>query len=163
MSDVVIVGTDTGAGKTTLALLWMAAFSNDYDYWKPVETGESDSELVARLVPSARVHPPMARYRDAVAPALAARRAAVCPPTVADIHTSLPNTNAARDAATTPRKPHHLIIETFGSVMSPLNDDELQVRLASVGVKCALRGGGIRFSPHCYNTEEQISTAVDAI
>jgi dethiobiotin synthetase len=69
MSDIILVGTDTGAGKTTVALLWMAACGEHYDYWKPVESGDSDTKLVERLVPSARVHPPMARYRDAVAPA----------------------------------------------------------------------------------------------
>ena len=43
MNDLLIVGTDTAAGKTTLALLWMAAFSGEYEYWKPLETGDSDS------------------------------------------------------------------------------------------------------------------------
>ena len=37
MSDLIILGTDTDAGKTTFALLWLAAFG-EYGYWKPVET-----------------------------------------------------------------------------------------------------------------------------
>ena len=55
MSDLIILGTDTDAGKTTFALLWMAAFADEYDYWKPLETGESDSATVRRLVPGAVV------------------------------------------------------------------------------------------------------------
>jgi selenocysteine lyase/cysteine desulfurase len=41
--------------------------------------------------------------------------------------------------------------------------DELHVQLTAAGVRCAVRGGGIRFSPHCYNTEEDISTALGAM
>jgi adenosylmethionine-8-amino-7-oxononanoate aminotransferase len=133
MSDVIVVGTDTGAGKTTLALLWMASFGKDYDYWKPVETGESDSELVTRLVPTARVHPPLARYHEAVAPALAARRAGIRPPTVADIVSARPTADDTNPKRERGRESfdgtRHLLIETFGSPMSPLNNHELQVRL----------------------------------
>ena len=53
MANLLILGTDTDAGKTTFALLWLAAFSDQYAYWKPVETGPSDTELVRRLVPGA--------------------------------------------------------------------------------------------------------------
>jgi selenocysteine lyase/cysteine desulfurase len=31
------------------------------------------------------------------------------------------------------------------------------------GVVCALRGGGIRFSPHFYNTFEEIDRALELI
>ena len=74
MTDFLVLGTDTDAGKTTFALLWLAAFSNHNGYWKPIETGDSDTESVRRLVPTATVHPPLARFTDPVAPPLAARR-----------------------------------------------------------------------------------------
>src|SRR5438270_645214 len=61
MTDLLILGTDTDAGKTTFALLWLAAFSQEYEYWKPVETGDSDTERVRQLVPAAGVHAPLAR------------------------------------------------------------------------------------------------------
>jgi adenosylmethionine-8-amino-7-oxononanoate aminotransferase len=132
MSDVIIVGTDTGAGKTTLALLWMAAFADYYDYWKPVETGESDTNLVERLVPFARTHPPTARYRDPVAPALAARRMGARAATAAEIVAARPQELGSG---------RHLLIETFGSVLSPLNDDELQAQLiARLGLPVILVG-----------------------
>src|SRR5205823_8280622 len=75
MTDLVILGTDTDAGKTTFALLWLAAFGEDYEYWKPVEAGPSDSELIKRLLPHAEVHSPVKRLAEAVAPPLAARHA----------------------------------------------------------------------------------------
>ena len=74
MSDAIVLGTETDAGKTTFSLLWMTAFPKDFAYWKPLETGPSDTETVERLVPEARVHPPLARFRDAVAPEVAAER-----------------------------------------------------------------------------------------
>src|SRR5271166_5318761 len=74
MTDVLIAGTDTDEGKTALALLWLAAHLEDYEYWKPLETGDSDSELVRRCVPGATVHQPLARFEAPVAPLLAARQ-----------------------------------------------------------------------------------------
>ena len=49
MRDLVILGTDTDAGKTTFALLWLTAFSKQFAYWKPLETGPSDTESVRGL------------------------------------------------------------------------------------------------------------------
>ena len=118
MADLIILGTDTDAGKTTFALLWMSAFAGDYGYWKPVETGPSDSENVHRLFPGAHVHPPVQRFDEPVAPSLAARQsgATVWP--------------AQRLAAARPSETGKLLlIETFGSPFSPLNDDELQIEL----------------------------------
>ena len=39
----------------------------------------------------------------------------------------------------------------------------LHDRLTAVGVKCAVRAGGIRFSPHSYNTVDEIDTAIAAL
>lgn len=41
--------------------------------------------------------------------------------------------------------------------------EDLHARLAAVGVRCAVRNGGIRFSPHFYNTEDEVDRAVAAI
>jgi adenosylmethionine---8-amino-7-oxononanoate aminotransferase len=120
MSDLLILGTDTDAGKTTFALLCLAAFPDRFEYWKPVETGESDSERVRRLVPGAVVHPPVARFDAPVAPPLAARQEGR---TVPLAHAIV----AARPKPTQPGR--HLLIETFGSPFSPLNERELQLGL----------------------------------
>ena len=56
MTDVLILGTDTDAGKTALSVLWLAELADDYEYWKPLETGNSDSQRVRQCVPGAYVH-----------------------------------------------------------------------------------------------------------
>ena len=117
MRDVVIVGTDTDAGKTTFALLFMAAFADRFAYWKPVETGDSDTEKVRQLVPGATVFDPVARFIEPVAPPLAAKRAGRAMPTPKDVAERKPVSSLP------------LVIETFGSPMSPFTDDELQIEL----------------------------------
>jgi adenosylmethionine-8-amino-7-oxononanoate aminotransferase len=120
MIDFLILGTDTDAGKTTFALLWLAAFADRYEYWKPIETGDSDTERVRNLVPAARIHTPLLRFRPAVAPLLAARMRGQ----------TIPTSSAIAAAKPSPGDPvRHLVIETFGSPLSPLNDTELQVEL----------------------------------
>jgi adenosylmethionine-8-amino-7-oxononanoate aminotransferase len=120
MNDFIILGTDTDAGKTTFALLWLQLFAERWDYWKPVETGESDTERVARLCPPAIVHPPVARFNAPVAPALAARIEGVRVPPAREIADSF------RRA---PKRERGVLIESFGGPFSPLNDDELQLAL----------------------------------
>jgi selenocysteine lyase/cysteine desulfurase len=44
-----------------------------------------------------------------------------------------------------------------------VDPEQLHDRLLAAGVTCAVRAGGIRFSPHCYNTSEEIDTAVAAL
>src|SRR5438105_2791186 len=115
MTDLMVLGTDTDAGKTTFALLWLAAFADRYEYWKPIESGDSDTERLRRLVPEASVHPPLQHFRQAVAPLLAARMAG----------REVPAANAI--AAAKPRacsSGRHLLIETFGSPLSPLGNAE---------------------------------------
>ena len=112
--SLILLGTDTDAGKTTFALLWLAAFADEYAYWKPVETGDSDTETVRRLVPAATIFEPIARFREPVAPPLAARLEGK----------SIPS---AEQLAIVPSTPLQLLIETFGSPFSPLNQSELQI------------------------------------
>jgi adenosylmethionine-8-amino-7-oxononanoate aminotransferase len=118
MNGLTILGTDTGAGKTTLALLWMAAFGDEFDYWKPLETGDRDSETVRRLVPDVRVHPPVMWFREAVAPLAAARHENRLVPGAADLAKAAPRVDK-----------RSLLVETFGGPLSPLNEQELQLVL----------------------------------
>ncbi len=118
MTDLLILGTDTDAGKTTFALLWLAALGDAYEYWKPVESGASDSERVKELVPAAWVHPPLARFQHAVAPSLAARLEGGTVPSAGTIAAGKPAPHHAG---------RHLLMETFGSPLSPLNETELQI------------------------------------
>jgi adenosylmethionine-8-amino-7-oxononanoate aminotransferase len=118
VDQFIILGTDTDAGKTTFALLWLACFGDAWNYWKPLETGDSDSERVTQLIPAVCVHPPLLRLRTPVAPLLAGRLEGETIPTARQIADCLP-LNGNRG----------LVIETFGGPFSPLNDDELQIAI----------------------------------
>ena len=114
MTDFILLGTDTDAGKTTFALLWLARYGDRCAYWKPVESGPSDSDAIARLVPGVRVHPPILRFAESAAPSLAASRE----------DRVIPTAETFSRPASGP-----LLIETFGGPFSPLNETELQVEL----------------------------------
>jgi len=116
MSDFLILGTDTDAGKSTFCLLWLAIFAERFDYWKPVETGPSDSQRIGAMT-AAVVHPPLRSFRRPVAPLLAAQEEGGDIPSAAEIATLRPKTDRA------------LLIESFGGPFSPLNADELQIEL----------------------------------
>src|SRR5947209_12805761 len=120
MTDLVILATDTDAGKTTFALLWLTAFADGYEYWKPIESGASDTERVRQLVPHATVHEPIKRFQEAVAPSLAARR---------EGHAVPPATVLAQRRPPPAHLGRPLLIETFGGPFSPLNESELQIPL----------------------------------
>ncbi|MBI1980697.1 MAG: ATP-dependent dethiobiotin synthetase BioD [Methylocystis sp.] len=112
---VVIVGTDTGVGKTIVAAAIVGAF--DAYYWKPVQAGldgETDSQIVARLsgAPTARIFPEAWRLRRAASPHLAARDEGV-------------EIDAA--ALTPPQCGGLLVIETAGGAMTPLSDRALTI------------------------------------
>lgn len=117
MKNLIVLGTDTDAGKTTFSAMWLSVFADRWAYWKPLETGTPDSESIRTLVPRAKVFPSLAHFEEAVAPALAARRAGRSIPGAADIVLAQP-------ISTLP-----CLIETFGGPMSPLSDDELQLEL----------------------------------
>ena len=55
--------------------------------------------------------------------------------------------------------------EPVGSVLSVPVDDAESVRahLAAAGIKTAVRAASVRFSPHVYNTAEQIDRAAEAL
>lgn len=104
----VVVGTDTGVGKTIFAAALVGAM--DAFYWKPVQAGldgETDSQTVARLsgVAAAQILPEAWRLQTAASPHIAARREGV----------------AIDPAALNPPAcPGPLVIETAGGVMAPL-------------------------------------------
>ena len=45
----------------------------------------------------------------------------------------------------------------------PENPDQLFENLSKKNIICSLREGQIRFSPHFYNTKEEIDTVVDEL
>jgi dethiobiotin synthetase len=111
----VIVGTDTGVGKTVVSAGIVSAL--DAYYWKPVQAGldgETDSQIVARLsgAPAERIYPEAWRLRRAASPHLAARDASVEIDAV---------------ALNPPPCFGPLVIETAGGVMTPLSDRALTI------------------------------------
>ena len=127
MKGIVVVGTDTGVGKTGFCAQWLHAFPGRFVYWKPVETGESDTETIRFLAPAATVFEPLARFADPVAPLLAAERAGRAMPGIADVLANIPDSALP------------LLIETFGGPLSPFTADALQAEfIAALGMPTVL-------------------------
>lgn len=106
----VIVGTDTGVGKTIFSAGLVGALGACY--WKPVQAGldeETDSQTVARLsgARAEQILPEAWRLKTASSPHLAARADGV----EIDVAKLDP-----------PARVGDLIIETAGGVMAPLTD-----------------------------------------
>ena len=60
----------------------------------------------------------------------------------------------------------HLGHERSGIVIfrSPKTSaEDLHARLVAAGIKCAPRGGGVRFSPHFYNDLADADAALDVV
>ena len=117
MNGIIVVGTDTDAGKTGFCAQFLHAFPGEFSYWKPVETGTSDTETIRRWVPSAAVFDPLARFVEPVAPMLAAAREGRRMPSISEVIDGVPDS------------PLPLLIETFGGPMSPWTEGALQAEL----------------------------------
>jgi dethiobiotin synthetase len=107
----VIVGTDTGVGKTVFSAALVDALCAFY--WKPVQAGlegETDSQCVARLsgAAPARILAEAFRLKMPASPHIAARAEGV---TIDPFRLSPPKIDGP------------LVIETAGGVMVPLTED----------------------------------------
>ena len=118
MNKLIIVGTDTDVGKTTVSALLLHHLGDRGAYWKPLETGVSDTETIRKLIPNAEIHPPYVHYVKAMAPEPAAWAEDKEAPLLNEILQSQPHTDR-----------EILLIETFGSPFSPINYLELQLQL----------------------------------
>lgn len=115
MKGYIVTGTDTGIGKTVFAAGLTGALGAAY--WKPVQSGledETDSAMVARLVPGARVLPEAYRLTTPCSPHEAARidGVAIDPGQLA-----------------LPRAAGPLVIEGAGGALVPYTDDLLAADL----------------------------------
>lgn len=113
----VIVGTDTGVGKTIMSAALVGALGAHY--WKPVQSGleeETDSQTVARLTGASpeRILPEAWRLKLPASPHISARAEGV----EIDPWRIVP-----------PRIAAPLIVETAGGVMVPLTDDVLTIEV----------------------------------
>jgi len=120
---LVVLGTDTDAGKSTFSLLWLAHFGSVWGYWKPLQSGFADSEKIRQAFPEVRIFPCVQHFAEAVAPPLAAKNLGRTIPSASELLKYLPKETAP------------FLIETFGGPFSPLNETELQLELIK-GLGC---------------------------
>jgi dethiobiotin synthetase len=80
---IVVTGTDTGVGKTIVSAA-LAALTPGAVYVKPAQTGDDDDAATVARLSGAETHV-LARYRDPLAPATAARREGRPPVTPAQV------------------------------------------------------------------------------
>ena len=86
MRVIVVTGTDTGVGKTIVSAALAALSDQRVAYVKPAQTGDDDDAATVARLAGVETHV-LARYRDPLAPATAARREkrpAVTPAAVAE-------------------------------------------------------------------------------
>lgn len=123
MSTIVIVGTDTNVGKTVLSSLLMASHE-EFLYWKPIQSGtttETDNEAVKRYseCTDERIFPENYRLTQPLSPHLSAR--------IDGVHID--------ERSLIPPALEHLIIETAGGVLVPINENTLQIDILAMWAK----------------------------
>lgn len=121
---LVVVGTDTGVGKTVVSALVMMALSGPRSarYWKPIQTGdECDTSEVARLAGADCAEP---RYRFAL-PASPHEAAAAegSPVELAELDDAC---TRHRRALHTDRPGARLVVELAGGLLVPLDCERTQ-------------------------------------
>jgi dethiobiotin synthetase len=119
MTSLIIAGIHTGIGKTLCSAIICQA--KGWDYWKPVQAGDTDStdsDVIKKSVTnnSCHVHPETYLLQTAASPHYAA---AVDGIEIKPAQFTIPVTN------------NGLVIETAGGVMSPLAINFLNIDLAA--------------------------------
>src|SRR5882762_1910720 len=114
-----IMGIHTGIGKTVASAI--LAESLRVDYWKPVQAGDlqnSDSKKVYTLVSNTEtvVHPEAVRLNHPLSPHEAAR---------------LDGVEINFESMVWPKTPRHLLVETAGGIMSPINEEATMIDFVS--------------------------------
>ena len=115
MVDIVVAGISTEVGKTVVSAIITTLF--DGDYWKPIQSGEvdSDSEMVSKLLPSRHIiHPSAYSFKAPLSPHHAAR---------------LENQTIDPDKITAPVTNRPLIAEMAGGIFVPLSENLLSIDL----------------------------------
>jgi dethiobiotin synthetase len=111
-----VTGIGTGIGKTIVSSILVRALNGEY--WKPVQSGSldhTDSDEVARLVPTATIHREEFRLSAPLSPHAAARIEGITIPR----------------SLTPPVHTAPLVIEGAGGILVPLSDTSLIVDLVS--------------------------------
>ncbi len=115
--NIAIVGIHTGIGKTLASAIICEAIQADY--WKPVQAGSldhSDSDEVKGLITNTKtvIHPEAFRLSQPLSPHAAAK---------------IDNKKIEIENIAIPVIKNHLVIETAGGLMSPINDEQTNLDL----------------------------------
>lgn len=109
--QIFITGTDTDAGKTTVAG-WLCLHSG-YDYFKPIQTGSDKDSSIVKVLSGAKTYKETYLYTTPVSPHLAA---------------SLEGEAIDIEQIKLPSAPN-LIIEGAGGLLVPINKEALMIDL----------------------------------
>jgi len=110
---VFVSGIGTDVGKSVVSAMLIEAFGADY--WKPVQTGGSDTDFVSALVTRPfTLHPPAYTFQTPASPHYAA---------------ALEGESVAKEKLLFPQTGNHLIVEGAGGLLVPLNPDFLIIHL----------------------------------
>lgn len=112
MKRIIVSGCGTGIGKTIVSAIVLKSINGAY--WKPVECGESDSEIIKMLLPETLIYAPTYRFKASVSPHHAARLEKC-------------SINATNFNVPVTKKP--LVIEMVGGIFVPLNLELLTIDL----------------------------------
>jgi dethiobiotin synthetase len=114
MTNLIVAGIGTEVGKTVVAAILTVLF--DGDYWKPIQSGYKDTDVIQNLINPAcfRIHPATYSLKAPFSPHHAAL---------------LENVSIDLDAIQVPVTDRPLIIESVGGVLVPLNNKELTIDL----------------------------------
>jgi dethiobiotin synthetase len=114
MMKVFISGIGTDVGKTIVSATLAEAYLADY--WKPVQSGNPDTEYYKSLISNTRtsVYPSIYSFKQPVSPHIAA---------------AAENKKIKPEKIILPVTTNHLIVEGAGGLMVPLNENFLMIDL----------------------------------
>ena len=131
LPSVLIAGTDTDAGKTTLAALLLHASERagkPWRYWKPIQSGPPDSERIQALCAIAEVSGAVYEFDHPAAPDVSAAQAGAAQPQLSKLVEARP-----------PEAEGPWIVESLGGPLSPIATDTLQIDwLVALGLPAVL-------------------------
>lgn len=111
MHRIMVAGIGTDVGKTVVSAILTTLLKGEY--WKPIQCGESDSEVVKNWI-DAFIHPPAYSLKTPLSPHHAAR---------------LENTIIHWESISVPQTSRPLIIEGVGGILAPLTTSTLSIDL----------------------------------
>jgi dethiobiotin synthetase len=108
-----VTGIGTDVGKSVVSSVLIEAFGTDY--WKPVQTGDKDTDFVSGLVSRKfTLHPPAYTFQTPASPHYAAQ---------------LEGVTVTKEKLLFPQTGNNLIVEGAGGLLVPLSNELLVVEL----------------------------------